>query len=75
MSQGATFRWCPPRTKNRKQGLTRMALGLGVLAIKENSLRLLGEETTTQETYNAIAGRVGAKSPRSMYAYFASFAC
>ena len=35
-------------------------------------MRLLGEETTTQETYNAIAGRVGAKLPRSMYAYTAT---
>jgi hypothetical protein len=35
-------------------------------------LRLLGEETTTQETYNAIAGRVGTKSPWPMYAYVAN---
>jgi predicted DNA-binding protein (UPF0251 family) len=46
--------------------------GSVVRDIKKNSLRLLGEETTTQETYNAIAGRVGAKSPWPMYAYAAA---
>ena len=30
---------------------------------------MLGGETTTQETYNAIARRVGTKSPGSQYAY------
>ena len=32
-------------------------------------MRLLGEETTMHEAYNAIAWRVGTKSPWPMYAY------